>query len=171
MQSDIKWTDYFIYEPDTGLIKWRNRPKYGKVRAGDIAGSPSKRGYICIWLNGKSYRANRIAWCMANPGLPLLDTDEVDHINHILTDNRAANLRKVTRTENNQNASKRVDNSSGVTGVYWNRRNSKWTAQIVAYKKYNFLGNYNTLLDAVCARKAAEVRFGFHQNHGSNPVS
>lgn len=170
MQSDINWGYYFTYIPETGNIYWKTQPKYGKVKAGDEAGSPSKRGYIYIWLNGKSYRANRIAWCMANPGQTLLDTDEVDHINHILADNRAVNLRKVTRKQNNQNASKRVDNSSGVTGVYWNRKISKWTAQIVAYKKHNFLGNHSALFDAVCARKSAEIRFGFHENHGSNPV-
>lgn len=166
MQSDINWGYYFTYNPETGKIYWKTQPKYGKVKAGDEAGSPSKRGYICIWLNGKSYRANRIAWCMVNPGQELLDTDEVDHINHIISDNRAVNLRKVSRMENNQNASRRHDNTSGVTGVYWNRKNTRWTAQIVVGGVYNFLGNHLALFDAVCARKSAEIRFGFHENHG-----
>lgn len=171
MQSDINWSDYFIYEPDTSRILWKVRPRNTAILPGTEAGSPSKRGYICIWLNGKSYRANRIAWCMANPGSPLADTDEVDHINHVITDNRAVNLRKVTRTQNNRNASRRKDNTSGVTGVYWNKPGQKWRAQIFVDGKYVTLGLYGSLLDAVCARKAAEVRFGFHQNHGSNPVS
>lgn len=170
MQSDINWGAYFIYDADTGKIFWKVKPKYGKVKAGDEAGSQNKRGYICIWLNGKSYRANRIAWCMANPGEELSDTDEVDHINHVLTDNRAINLRKVSRLQNNQNASRRKDNSSGVTGVYWNRINQRWTAQIVVAGVYNFLGNHLSLFDAICARKSAEIFFGFHENHGSAPV-
>lgn len=166
MQSDINWGYYFTYNPETGKIYWKTKPKYGKVKAGDEAGGPSKRGYICIWLKRKSYRANRIAWCMANPGQELLDTDEVDHINHIISDNRAVNLRKVSRTENNRNASRRKDNTSGITGVYWCKPVGKWRAQIFFNKKYIMLGAYHSLFDAVCARKSAEISFGFHENHG-----
>lgn len=171
MQSDIKWADYFNYDPETGKIFWKVKPKNRPIPIGAEAGSPCKRGYICIFLNNKSYKAHRIAWDMMHPNARLTSADEIDHINHVLADNRAANLRKVTRTQNNQNASKRADNSSGVTGVYWNNRNGKWTAQIVAHKKHNFLGNHKNLFDAVCARKSAEIQFGFHENHGSNPVS
>lgn len=171
MQSDINWGDYFNYDPETGRIFWKVKPKNRPIPVGAEAGSQCKRGYICIFLNNKSYKAHRIAWCMANPGMHLSDTDEIDHINHVITDNRAVNLRKVTRTQNNRNASRRKDNTSGVTGVYWNKPGGKWRAQIFVDGKYVTLGLYGSLLDAVCARKSAEIRFGFHENHGSNPVS
>ena len=113
MQSDINWSEYLHYDANSGKLFWKNSVKFGRIPAGAEAGSINKRGYRYIWLKGKQYRANRIAWCLANPGQELSDTDEIDHINHILDDNRAINLRKVTRVQNNQNASRRKDNSSG----------------------------------------------------------
>lgn len=170
MQSNINWSDYFNYDPETGKIFWRVKPKHRPIPIGAEAGSRCKRGYICIVLNNTSYKAHRIAWDIMHPEDRLTAEDEIDHINHILDDNRGVNLRKVSRLQNNQNASRRKDNSSGVTGVYWNRKNQRWTAQIVVAGVYNFLGNHPNLFDAICARKSAEIFFGFHENHGSAPA-
>lgn len=166
MQNDIKWDDYFDYDPETGKIYWKIKPKNRPIPIGAEAGTVSKRGYIYIWLNGKSYKAHRIAWDMLHPDDRLTSTDEIDHINHVLADNRGINLRKVTRAQNNRNASRRKDNTSGITGVYWCKPIGKWRAQIFFNKKYVVLGAYRSLFDAVCARKSAEIRFGFHENHG-----
>lgn len=164
MRDLINWHDHFYYEPDTGKIRWKYSPRHS-INAGDEAGSPSKRGYICIVVRGVSYRANRIAWEMYNNDR-LGPDDEVDHINHIPDDNRACNLRKVSRTDNNRNASRRKDNKSGLTGVHWNARADKWKAGIFVDGKLIFLGHHDNIFDAACARKSAIVRYGFHENHG-----
>jgi len=56
--------------------------------------------------------------------------DVVDHINGDGLDNRRANLRPVTVSQNNANARIRRDNASGYKGVSFHRPNGKWKAQI-----------------------------------------
>lgn len=50
-------------------------------------------------------------------------------------------------------------NTSGHTGVYWNRRSSKWIAQITFKRKTYYLGSFTTLDDAVNARKKGEEMY------------
>ncbi len=63
----------------------------------------------------------------------------------------------VTRLEK---AGKRLvsTNTSGYTGVYFNRRTQKWTAQIGFKGKLHYLGSYSKIEDAVKARQKAENR-------------
>lgn len=49
-------------------------------------------------------------------------------------------------------------NTSGYNGVYWNRKNAKWVAQITFRGKTHYLGGYLNIEDAVRARKEAEKR-------------
>ena len=51
MRDLINWHDHFYYESDTGKIRWKYSPRHS-INAGDEAGSPSKRGYICIVVRG-----------------------------------------------------------------------------------------------------------------------
>lgn len=129
---------------------------------GDIAGSLNTHGYVGIKVFGKLYLAHRLAYLYMLGETP----DEVDHINHIRADNRWVNLRDVTRSENCKNNSKRKDNASGVTGVHWKKRDSRWVAQIRVDKETLWLGQFVKFSDAVDARKNAEVLYGFHENHG-----
>lgn len=50
------------------------------------------------------------------------------------------------------------NNSSGYNGVYFNRKNQKWTAQIGFKGKTYYLGSYHKIEDAVKARRNAEDR-------------
>ena len=51
------------------------------------------------------------------------------------------------------------NNSSGVTGVGWNKEQQKWTAKIGVNRKRIFLGYYANFDDAVKARKEAEEKY------------
>ena len=99
---------------------------------------------------GRSYQFHR--WLMGNPV-------EVDHINHSGLDNRRINLRVCTRNQNNMNRSVQPNNTSGVTGVVWDKCNSKWKAQIALNGKLKNLGRYTLKGDAVKARKDAEKKY------------
>ena len=83
----------------------------------------------------------------------------IDHINHDTKDNRRSNLRVVTRCQNQMNLKIRTDNSSGVTGVCFDKSKQKWYARIIVNKKTIFLGRYDTLDKAVKARKEAEEKY------------
>lgn len=83
-----------------------------------------------------------------------------DHINRDKTDNRRANLRKATETENKRNHKKRKDNTSGFTGVGFLR--GKWTASISdGHGKAIYLGVFTDKEDAIRVRLKAEAeRYG-----------
>jgi len=86
---------------------------------------------------------------------------EVDHINHDKLDNRRANLRICTRSQNlcNRVLSKR--NTSGYKGVSWNKDEEKWQANITKNYKSRTIGLYNTLEEAYAAYcKAAKELHG-----------
>lgn len=120
-------------------------------------------GYFTGAIFNKPYRAHRIVFAMYHGVWP---KHEIDHINHDRADNCIANLREVTRQENTKNASIPKDNSSGVIGVWRHVENKKWVAEIKHNKTKICLGHYAMKEDAIAARKAAEVKYGFHQNHG-----
>lgn len=81
---------------------------------------------------------------------------EVDHIQHNKNDNRKENLRLVTTQQNGMNKSLCKNNTSGITGVYWNKNSDKWNVKIGFNGKSIDLGFYLDFNDAVYARKEAE---------------
>ena len=92
----------------------------------------------------------------------------VDHINGDPLDNRMSNLRDVTQGENCRNLSLSKRNKSGCSGVNERKgvKGSTWQVQIKPHGTTLNLGTFKTLAKAIEVRKAAEVRLGFHKNHG-----
>lgn len=153
------------YDPETGLFKWRATNRRGFV--GRQAGCFCPRdGYIRIRINGKLELAHRLAWNMTYPDDQVGPDEQIDHINHDRTDNRIVNLRRASNTENSRNASIGVNNTSGALGVWFEKRRNKWAAEIKVDRQKIHLGQFAEFADAVAARKAAEVKYGFHENHG-----
>lgn len=74
-------------------------------------------------------------------------------------DNRKSNLRIATRQENNRNHKVCIMNTSGVTGVTWDKNRNKWIAQIHINNKNIHLGRFISFEDAVKARKKAEEKY------------
>lgn len=89
----------------------------------------------------------------------LLPNVEVDHICHKKYDNRKSELRIVTRSQNNMNHGLRNDNTFGVVGICWAKRENKWLARITVDGKEIFLGYFDKFEDAVKARKEAEEKY------------
>lgn len=148
------------YNKDDGLFTWN--------KSGKIAGSYDKKGYIIIQVDGKNYRAHRLAIAFIHGFFP---TQEIDHINQIVSDNRIDNLREVDAKENSRNSTKYKTNKSGQTGVYFNKKICKWISYIMIDYKQIVLGSFIEFHEAVNARKNAEVLYGFHDNHGSDKES
>ena len=140
-----KLEDVFSYESDTGNIT-RNT---GRKNVGTI----TKKGYLRIRCNGKSYMAHRLAWFLFYGRWP---NNFIDHINGDKLDNRIANLRDVETSVNNRNKGLYKKNSSGHAGVFWNKNNENWNSQISISGKNKFLGAFDSLADAIKARKLAE---------------
>lgn len=81
---------------------------------------------------------------------------DVDHINRNKLDNRVENLRAVSRGMNIINTDVRKNNTSGITGVYFLKKENLWTAAITHNDKKYYLGRFKLLEDAILARKHAE---------------
>lgn len=140
----------FNYDPDTGIIT--NRISRPHAPAGKESGCLRPDGYRGICFNGRIYLGHRIAWLLTNGEWPQFDTD---HVNGKKDDNRIANLRVATRTENTQNVGRSVRNTSGFKGVSWSCVKSKWHARISSNGKVVNLGYYDNPQDAGAAYRAA----------------
>lgn len=161
------------YDPETGALKWRQRSLhlFPDLRACNswnarYSGQPALNadkglGYRSGTVFNIRLLAHRVAFAIHTGQWP---TGEIDHINGDKSDNRACNLRDVTRAENQLNRSRRRNNESGVNGV--SRRKNRWTAMIQHNGKRHHLGFFSTRDEAAQARAEAEERFGFHPNHG-----
>ena len=69
---------------------------------------------------------------------------DTDHINRDALDNRRANLRHATRSENNMNRCTQKSNTSGFKGVSIHTQERKWQAHIRVSAKLKFLGFHPT---------------------------
>lgn len=147
------------YDPETGVFKWKIKTAQNVV-VGRVAGGVCKWwGYRLIRVDKVSYRAHRIAWLYMTGEWP---ADEVDHINGHRADNRWCNLRAATVKQNRENRAAVANNTSGLRGVSWVVSRKKWLAQIKTHGKNRNLGRFDSMAEAVAARRAAELELFTH---------
>jgi len=126
--------------------------------------TPRPDGYRDGALLWQRVLAHRVVFALVNGRWPVA---EVDHLNHERGDNRPENLREATHLTNHRNQSLRKNNTSGVMGVYWQKNRHTWNAAVMVRGRSVHLGSFQTYDEAVAARRAAERRYGFHENHGA----
>ena len=171
--------ELFEYNPETGFVINKHRPiEYFKTKnaysafnthqAGKRAGSV-KDSFRRISLFKKFYPEHRLIWALYYKEWPSKKM-VIDHINGDPFDNRIDNLRLVTHRENSMNRRLSCNNKSGVIGVHYYSSREQWQAQITSQGKKINLGRFDNFDDAVKARKDAEIKFGFHENHGRDGV-
>ena len=86
---------------------------------------------------------------------------EVDHISCDTMDNRKCNLRVCTHQQNQCNQPLQCNNTSGVSGVSYYSRRSKYRARIKICQKDIHLGYYHSFEEVVQARNVGmECMFG-----------
>lgn len=78
----------------------------------------------------------------------------VDHINGNVKDSRVENLRICTHYQNLKNRQMNKNNSSGVRGVTWCKRNKRWYAKIQDRGRGFNLGYFKTIEEASQAYEA-----------------
>lgn len=128
------------YDAATGVITRLVAPKRSLIKVGDIAGSPDSDGYLQISVEGKRFKAHRIAWALMTGAWP---ENLVDHKNGVKGDNRWNNLRDVTNAVNSQNQIRaNAKNTHGFMGASPNR--NCWVAGIKVDGKSRCIGTYKT---------------------------
>jgi hypothetical protein len=138
--------------------RWNSRHA-GKAAFTSVDAAGYHQGIILY----SHYRAHRVIWAMVHDEWP---RDQIDHINGVRADNRIGNLRSVTNRENSKNRKLPTNTTSGRIGVTWSGRDSKWRAVIDVDGGTKHLGYFDNFEDASDARKAAEFKYGYHENHG-----
>jgi hypothetical protein len=144
------------YDPAIGVFK---RILELSRRRRDKVGSLTWNKYLLICVDGKQYRAHRLAWLYMTGSWP---TSDIDHKNRIKTDNRWTNLRQATRKQNMENTGLQKNNKSGICGVYWDTNRERWHAMIQHNKRMIHIGRFVAFEDAVKARKDAENLYFTH---------
>jgi hypothetical protein len=128
------------YDPHTGILTWRIARSRWHV-PGDIAGSLGGDGYCTIMVDGKAYKAHRLAWLLHTGKWP---KQQLDHINRVKDDNRIKNLREVSQAQNKINSNLYRNNKSGYRGVYFHKLTGTWAAGITKDGKSRCLGRFAT---------------------------
>src|SRR3990167_1244125 len=128
------------YSPMTGVFIWR--VSQGRAPAGTKAGVVKNNGYRRITWRRRFFYEHRLAWLLTYGAWP---TGHIDHINGDRADNRIANLRDVSQSQNVANSLLSAANKSGIKGVYWDRERKKWAAQIKVKYKCLHLGRFDRI--------------------------
>ena len=131
--------DYKKIEKDFNNLNWtitKNRNKF----------------YVQKRVNGKNIYLHR--YIMNCP-----KGKYVDHKNHNTLDNRKQNLRITNNADNLRNGEIRINNKTGVKGVYFDNKRNKYVANIKVNYKGIFLGRFDTLEEAQKIRKEAEIKY------------
>jgi hypothetical protein len=166
------------YDPESGRafwnerdVKWFNEGKqiaqhsanaWNAQFAGKEIKSVDAFGYVVFSFFDYPVKLHRVIWFREYGTWPKI----IDHINGIKNDNRLCNLREVTSEENAKNQKLSSRNKSGRVGVSLNKKDSTWKVFIMIKKKPVHLGYFASLEEAIKVRDAAEIEYGYHENHG-----
>ena len=152
------------YDPESGIFTWLERTgnaKWNATRAGKIAGRKNRGGYMCstITVDQKTTHIllHRVAWLYVYGSWP---SGVIDHVNHIKSDNRIANLRDVSARVNRINVHPRHE----AKGYTWNKRVRRWQVYITINGRAKYLGLFDQEDDArlayLNARHARDASLG-----------
>lgn len=148
------------YEPDTGVLRWKVKRYKTRIRPGDVAGCVTKpRGEVVIGIGsppGNQYKAHHLAWLIMTGEWP---NQQIDHIDGDPSNNRWANLREATHSQNQHNRPRNRNNTSEYKGVSFHRGSGKWFSMIRYGGNQHFLGAFNTAAEAGEAYRVASLKW------------
>jgi hypothetical protein len=131
---------------------------------GDVAYVPLTKGYEALIDSEDVHIVDRLSWrAMVRGGIVyaiaadgqktvymhrvIMGADRgvfVDHADHDGLNNRRANMRLATPSQNCFNRRMRSNNTSGFKGVHWSKKAQKWCARIVGSGTDRFCGYHDT---------------------------
>ena len=145
LECDFKYEDDKLYKLDKRNNKWSccNDNK------------PNSNRYIQIKINKKLYALHRLIYKYHNEDFDLIysHNNQIDHIDINKLNNKIENLRLLTGSQNQRNQHKLKNCSSKYRGVCWDKRYSKWRAQIYINGKTKYLGSFDNEEEAYLAYK------------------
>lgn len=143
MISQRELREILMYDPKTGVFVWKKCIGKSRTDVGSIAGGASGR-YWRIQVKGIRYYGHQLAWFYVHGVWAI----EIDHCDKNKINNKLANLRLATRSQNLVN--RKVKNSTGYRGVSHRSKNC-FSARIKINKKLHRLGNFSSAEEAYAA--------------------
>jgi hypothetical protein len=146
--------EIFNYDPYEGVLRWKERRP--GVNKNLIAGIPCRPGgHVVVRIGKQLFPAHRIIWKIVTGQEP---PDYIDHIDMNRTNNKWANLRTATNSQNMMNVGLIRSNTSGYKNVYWHAQSGKWMVSVKLNGKSHSFGLYTTKEDAVKVARFERVR-------------
>ena len=159
----LKWL--FRYDSESGKL-YKIRESSGKLCNPEREiNALTSNGYLRVTItdrNGlkKLFLVHQLIYYMVSNVEPL---SIVDHINGDKMDNRFENLKLSNESLNQRNRKMQSNNTSGITGIYWDKDRNKWASEArdpTGRKKY--LGRYDDI------EEAKKVISAFYSNPENN---
>lgn len=155
------------YRKETGtFIRTQSRSgPTAKQIIGEPIGTPMNE-YLTVSIFGTNIRLHNLVWLEEYGCWP---EGELDHIDGNGKNNRVSNLRDVSHKVNGQNRKQNGNNTTGYTGVSFNKSSCKYQAYVRVNYKLKTLGSFNTAQDAAFARATYitnNPKLSFTQRHG-----
>lgn len=149
--SAARLRELLHYDPAMGVFTWATARQ--GIAIGQAAGCIDKStGYRRIAIDGRDYRAHRLAWLYVHGVWP---DGDLDHEDTNKDHNWIDNLRPATQSQNQANTHRHRDNASGLKGVYFYRSRNRWRASISEGDQRKHLGYFDTAEEAHAAYCAA----------------
>lgn len=154
------------FNPETGSTKWKFREEIAETqhKLANIIGFNRRfagkecfscvrdDGYVHGAINEKKYLKHRIVWFMHYGEWP---NGGLDHINGDKTDNRIANLREATPSQNQYNR----PSLGKLRGAHYRKSDGMWQSSIRVENKRIYLGIFACADDAHKAYCEAQTKY------------
>lgn len=141
-----------IWKPITGYGGKYEVSNLGNVKSfviyknGRIIKPSNTDGYLRVMLYDNGRKTFTVHRLVLQTFLPIEENKEVNHKNHITTDNRLENLEWCSSSENKRFRKKREGLSSQYMGVCWNK--NKWQSSCRVDDKQIYIGLFDDEQDA-----------------------
>lgn len=171
----------FYYDYITGILHHaKDRPKehfkslngynnWKRLYSGKPAGTIVKNKntyYMLVKVKNVKTTVHRVIFCIFYGYFPLI----IDHLDGNGLNNRVQNLVNASFEDNSRNMAMCKNNTSGITGVGWNKLANKWRAvgstSIDGVRKNISLGYYDDIEEATKVRKLWQEANGYSKRHG-----
>lgn len=144
-----------------GYVTTLDAEDFVALFAPDGSGQPTRPWYALEEPSGPVYAVRtessprRMVWLHREICRPRVGLD-VDHVDNNGLNNRRANLREATRSQNLANRPKSRGRGR-FKGVYWDQSRGKWQAMLRVNGSNRHLGRFSNELDAARAYNAAAI--------------
>ena len=154
MTRAISLTRGFVTIVDDADYEWLSQWKWGAEVKGDDAYA-FRNTRLSEYDGRRRLYMHRELLGISDAGRGVIG----DHIDGDTLNNRRSNLRGVTSSQSCMNRGKPSNNTSGVVGVYFNKKRGQWFAKIKVEGREICLGHVSTLKEAARLRREGERKY------------